>query len=670
MLRRQFTVVLTEEHDDLDDLRDELVRAMSQHRWRVPEIPWHRDGLTVYVDAPLLTSSADLQAALHAVVPDATVVLEQEFAPPRRVEANEVGRPTRYVNTYVARAGQVEPARSALQPDTDHDVLVHIGDYSPLSLLPEQEAAWPAEQLPAGGLLLSVQLTTEHTVESACIRLPPTGGSTACGCPVPGEHRPGCAQEHWLRLPIHTGAGTATETAELAIYLGAVAVHVQRLELPVGEQGDAGPRSTLQFSLTRTFGDLQPMLARTRVLSIVESPRRVMVNGLAETGADLVIEPAAADRITLQVRDLLYDIHLKVVGGKEYSRYDKCAKEPGEFERDLYRLAEKGWLLFLTLFRHPVAARELRRLLRHEATARGRRPALQVVQAGAPGLPVPWSTVYGLPLADDPTDYVSCPAVRAFGPGSVFEGPVPTVCPYEDVHEQYLSVVCPFGFWGLSCEIEHMNGEASNLLAESGGRGLHSLTLAVGPAMDPALVRRHETALAAAGPALSVSWPASRRDLADHLAHEPTDVACLLTHCGYGDGGGDDVFLDYVQQVKADHVSTWIQDTRVWPVTHWSDRHPLVVLNGCHTVHATSATLVRFVEQFVGAGASGVIGPEVAITQEVASWAVELLVSRLAAGETMGAAVHAMRWAMLRRGNVMGLAYSPHCLVDKRYHRV
>ena len=63
------------------------------------------------------------------------------------------------------------------------------------------------------------------------------------------------------------------------------------------------------------------------------------------------------------------------------------------------------------------------------------------------------------------------------------------------------------------------------------------------------------------------------------------------------------------------------------------------------------------------------IGPEVAITQEVASWAMELLLHRLAAGEAMGAAVRATRWDMLRRGNLMGLAYTQHCLVDQRYRR-
>ena len=57
----------------------------------------------------------------------------------------------------------------------------------------------------------------------------------------------------------------------------------------------------------------------------------------------------------------------------------------------------------------------------------------------------------------------------------------------------------------------------------------------------------------------------------------------------------------------------------------------------------------------------------VAITQEVASWAMELLLSRLAAGEAMGAAVRAMRWEMMRRGNLMGLAYTAHCLTNRRY---
>ncbi|MFF0009807.1 hypothetical protein ACFYQT_41225 [Streptomyces tibetensis] len=50
------------------------------------------------------------------------------------------------------------------------------------------------------------------------------------------------------------------------------------------------------------------------------------------------------------------------------------------------------------------------------------------------------------------------------------------------------------------------------------------------------------------------------------------------------------------------------------------------------------------------------------IEQGLAGWAMEELRARLLDGASIGEALHGTRWAMLRRGNVMGLAYTPYCL--------
>ena len=55
------------------------------------------------------------------------------------------------------------------------------------------------------------------------------------------------------------------------------------------------------------------------------------------------------------------------------------------------------------------------------------------------------------------------------------------------------------------------------------------------------------------------------------------------------------------------------------------------------------------------------IGTEVTVDQPVAAWAMELFLDALRS-RPVGEALRATRWAMLGRGNVMGMAYTPYCL--------
>jgi hypothetical protein len=87
------------------------------------------------------------------------------------------------------------------------------------------------------------------------------------------------------------------------------------------------------------------------------------------------------------------------------------------------------------------------------------------------------------------------------------------------------------------------------------------------------------------------------------------------------------------------------------------------MLNGCHTVEASSGTLNAFVPSFAQwAGASGVVGTEVTMEPGLAGWVAEELLTELASGATVGDAVRTIRWRMFGRGNVMGMAYTPYCL--------
>jgi hypothetical protein len=88
-----------------------------------------------------------------------------------------------------------------------------------------------------------------------------------------------------------------------------------------------------------------------------------------------------------------------------------------------------------------------------------------------------------------------------------------------------------------------------------------------------------------------------------------------------------------------------------------------VVINGCHTAELVSGSLTSFVDAFANrAAAAGLIGTEITIEQGIAGWAMELFLTELYRGKTVGEALRNARWTMFARGNLMGLAYTPYCL--------
>lgn len=76
--------------------------------------------------------------------------------------------------------------------------------------------------------------------------------------------------------------------------------------------------------------------------------------------------------------------------------------------------------------------------------------------------------------------------------------------------------------------------------------------------------------------------------------------------------------------------------------------------------------MATFVSNFVGAGASGVIGSETLLEQNSASTAMELFLKEFSSGSTVGEAIRKMRWSLLNQGTLLGLAYTPYCSADLR----
>jgi hypothetical protein len=601
--------------------------------------------------------------------------------------------PTRYVNAVVVSAGTDQPVpgyeeqKIRFRRALDYELLVNIGRYVDGSLLPRSGAGWPDDLLPDQGVWLRAMLVIDgaRTPDVRAFFLPREGESFACDCPVDGEHAQECARRPWVRFPLRTPDRPAVVVGDLVIYYQAVAVIAVQLILPFGAPDTSYAK--VIGRLTSSFNDLGKLAGRAA--SVVVSPAtsrvvvngislpatsRVVVNGISFVENPFAIGTAAADTSAVNARAVLFDSHFEVRGLDLHSRYDDdFAKAYTEYEQDLRRLAREGRDLYARLFSPPgsdnTAARTLPSLLRHEARTRGRPPVLQVIDDRSGEHAMLWSVIYDLPMGGDPARYEPCPSVRRFGPGGT-TGEIPPVCPYEAGHVDRGNVLCPFGFWGLSCLVEQ---------PPTVGRDLESVVytgvddvavlVAAGTSLDGRLTERHLQRLQVELPDRRIMQPSlpTHQELAAALGPEDMDVVYFYCHCGYDERSKIAAADRYLQlgdyTIQPLDVNLWAETA--WPDPHWPRRRPLIVLNGCHTTEFSSGTLNSFVPAFTQwGGASGVLGTEITLEQGLAGWVMEEVLTRLARGQSIGTALHQARWAMLSRGNLMGLAYTPYSLAN------
>ncbi|GAA3660470.1 hypothetical protein GCM10022267_53360 [Lentzea roselyniae] len=410
----------------------------------------------------------------------------------------------------------------------------------------------------------------------------------------------------WVSFPVTTPYASVPWTGELIIYSGVVPVHVQQVVLPVGA-GES--RARLRFRLSRTFADLEPLSSRVASVLVLGERALVASGGLPSwTSLDLGDLPRSLP--ALSGLDPWY--------GKDFPSF--CA--------DLAVLARQGSAMYSRLFGSSALADRIRRLARA-----GGRPAGLMIAEVVPG-PVPWPLIYDLPFTDGP--YRLCASVGQFGPFGA-GGEVPAHCPVSD-HSG--NVLCPFGFWGLSSVLEQPPGP---LVAGISARPRpFEVSMAVDAGMDRSLTERHVTELMSmVAPEAVSSAYVSPSDLGLALADESMDVV----HLHFREG-----FLD------AEEIERWDREG-VWPRPHWPSRKPLVV---------GTSPMAGLVRAFAEGGASGVISPEAAVPHDMAGWVTGMVLARLAAGFSAGAALRLTRWEMISRGNVMGLAYTLHGGADLR----
>jgi hypothetical protein len=350
-------------------------------------------------------------------------------------------------------------------------------------------------------------------------------------------------------------------------------------------------------------------------------------------------------------------------GDMKYRFDDQNRGSEKQFSEDLRRLAELGYELYVKLVtaQNPSFQGSL-------ATALGTGGArIQIAAVKAAQYVFPWALVYDHPIIAGSAK--PCPQfledLRRGGPLDflVSQRCLTVGCPSAGDP----STVCPSGFWGFKHIIEQPLS-VHNPVKKDTRSAISDALRELVPSID---VPRPAPFLMAVSRKLRYVGEHQRDveghpDLAVSLRDTKLTVGAALQSPGVGivyfycHGGrsGSRTWLGIgknEQLVAADLFAWKVQ----WPILH-----PLVFINGCHTVDITPDDLLRFNDMLRWCRAAGVIGTEISIPEALARDFGLGFVRRFVGGKNVGDAMHEQRLSLLERYNVLGLAYTPYCWAD------
>lgn len=227
-----------------------------------------------------------------------------------------------------------------------------------------------------------------------------------------------------------------------------------------------------------------------------------------------------------------------------------------------------------------------------------------------------------------------------------------TNCPLKDDPK----IVCPHGFWGYRYSIEQLPCWVSNkhpapLALVRQIPNNQPLSLSFNVWRDFQLWRDHIPKLEAAG---AVNLLIAEEMIELEAVWEEHGAALDLVYF-YCHGGVEELRKRPYLELSDERIySNFLECYE----SSW--RHnPLVFLNGCATGDYGPESYVSLIDDFLNAGASGVVGTECPLMEPFAEhYAIEIF-KRLFAGEPLGQAMLAVRRELLQQHlNPLGLAYS------------
>jgi hypothetical protein len=227
-----------------------------------------------------------------------------------------------------------------------------------------------------------------------------------------------------------------------------------------------------------------------------------------------------------------------------------------------------------------------------------------------------------------------------------------TNCPLKDDPK----IVCPHAFWGYRYSIEQLpcwvsNKHSAPLALVRQIPNNQPLSLSFNVWRDFQLWRNHIPKLEAAG---SVNLLVAEEMIELEAVWKEHGAALDLVYF-YCHGGIEEMLKEPYLELSDEKIYSNFLECYESSWRH----HPLVFLNGCATGDYGPESYVSLIDDFLNAGASGVVGTECPLMEPFAEHYATEIFKRLFAGEPLGQAMLAVRRELLQQHlNPLGLAYS------------
>ena len=573
-----------------------------------------------------------------------------EPAPATRVRA-------RYANAVVSdRAGErLDPARP-LVPRADLRLRLSIGPLDRDTHV-RRPVAFPDEVLPKHDLELRVLVSSaDFAVATTVDDLDRDLRAVERAFHLPADGGPATAVDGgqpWIDVALRAPAGGPSRVRIGYYYRDAP---VQSQVLVTDLDGPSGFTITTDYTASAALDDLA---------AIPDRPRFSIVTNTNDGGAHgIVLRPPGAMPADATAFSLPDDTIAELVGDLRkalvYRAAEDRARRKKDLVEDLRELAPLGRQLYRQLF---LQTRDVLGELRRTTP----RPIVHIARPRNVRFTVPWNYLYEIGLPDDVSRVPVCPLVTEWDEkGPLVEGPTDT-CPRATDVAHTRDLLCPFGFWGFSQMVEAPASSKDPTASIAVGP---KAVVAIGEStkVDQKALATHVQVLRSLFEArfagVVVQRSAAKSDILGLLS---ADLPVVYFYC-HGDKdqiGSADTFLSVGdrEQIRAteliDLFDAGFAENRVI----WDRVRPLVLINACHSLEISPATLVSYVDAFVGGGnAVGVIGTEVKVPQRLAmEWAEAFFAALLQPGAQAGAALQAARFDFLKSGNLFGLVYTAHC---------
>lgn len=611
------------------------------------------------------------------------------IAPPME-EPIEWRVPPRYVNTCFAHQDNehtVVNKNINLAQDTWYDLRIDIGPLSLDSVVRNpRKHRFPVEQLPPtqdGHWLEIGAVSADFEIPQGRhhLFLPKTGPSWVCNC-MPGNAH-SCndnSRQSYLFIPIKSPSSAGKANLRLGIYYNKNLVQSQKFtfEISIDEQVRKGYYATIDYTLTHQLREVDYLPPRT--LNIAHNQNRdrthtLMLNHDKDDIIGFTVTEGQMKEALDCVRTTLRNIHFEESGGtlllpevNRENRYSKSNAKPiDEFKEDLRELAIEGFRLYSCLFGNkPTTEENLTESLKNTIDEP---PTIQISRTGNSNFVFPWDLLYDIHL--EPTninEFKYCDLLNEWDRESSIVKNGAYRCPHESSHGK--NTICPFGFWGFKYAIEQPPFVEDRPLPVTIQRGKLWPEMLIGLSSKPtkkSLAGNHIKTVREILSDFYIFDTEKKNRLVVRMKSSQLDIIYFFGHGRYENKESPDKGITYLEMadgytIVPEDIKTWAKYD--WPEGHWRHNSPLVLLNGCHTAELTPKALVNFVDMFARAYASGLIGTEITIAEQVAIEAAEVFLDCFKDNAPVKAALNKMRKQFLAKGNLLGLAYTAYCSMD------